>query len=153
MASRRVMRSVVRCFLDSFRSRNTDHRGYWLLGQLPREPAELRFDLLAPTPAPAADGPIAAASALATRRFATLLHKAGLSLDVVQSASLEITRLPEVALGWRGESVVEGQQLHVLVSVSLINGRRHQHDCRLFVAPHDSAEERRRMERDWGLRE
>lgn len=142
------MKSVVRSFLDSYTSRNSDLRGYWLLGQLPRDLMEARLDLLQPPRV--AESPLASAHAIAARRFTTLVSKSGLSLDLMRSATLEFTRLPELVLGRRGDAVAEGNLVRFVVHVMMDRGQTYRAECEAFVAPHDPSLERQRGKSNWG---
>jgi hypothetical protein len=46
MATRRVIKSVLRNFLGTYTSRYSEIRGYWLFGFLVPDLGELHFDLL-----------------------------------------------------------------------------------------------------------
>ncbi len=120
LATRRAMKSVVRGFLGTYASRNSDYRGYWMHGQLPPDLLHCTIDLLGLVPLQT--GITEAVCHLAVRRFAEQLHRGGLTLDLVREATLQIASTGELVRGWQGD----------------------------FVAPHDPEKERRRREADWG---
>jgi hypothetical protein len=148
MATRKVMRSVLRGFLGTYTSRYSDYRGYWLHGQLPPDLLECTVDLLGSAPLP--HGPAEAARRLAVRRFAEQLHKSGLARDVVREAALHIARTAEVVEGRQGDFVVPGHIVRFSARSVMDNGRVYQDECKVFVAPHDPDKEGRRLEADWG---
>jgi hypothetical protein len=146
MTTRRAMRSVLRGFLGAYTSRYSDHRGYWLHGQLPSNLLAWSVDLMGA--APSSDDLTEAARGLATRRFAEQLHKAGLTFDVVREATLHIERLPDRVRGWQGEFRSDGHLVRFTARSVMDNGRIYQDELAIFVAPHDPAKERRRLEAD-----
>jgi hypothetical protein len=146
MPTRRAMKSVLRGFLGAYTSRYSDHRGYWLHGQLPSNLRDWSVDLLGSTPA--SDELAEAARSLATRRFAEQLHKAGLTFDVVREATLRIERIPDLVQGPQGEFQSDGHMVRFTARSVTDHGRTYQDEHTLFVAPHDPAKERRRVEDD-----
>jgi hypothetical protein len=134
--------------LGTYTSRYSDHRGYWLHGQLPSDLLECAFDLLGSARLP--DGPTEAARRLAVRRFAEQLHKSGLTLDVVREATLHIARAAEMVEGRQGDFVAVGRMVRFSARSVMDNGRVYEDQRTVFVAPHDPERERRRLEADWG---
>lgn len=134
-------------FLGTFASRYSDHRGYWLFGQLPvgldRCSVDLRGD------PPEGESPVEVARRLAIRRFNEQVRKAGLDRSVVAEALLSWTRA-EPVLGWQGDHQVSGHRVELRARVVTDMGRavERRHVC--FVAPHDPSRERRRLRVDWG---
>jgi hypothetical protein len=141
MTARRVMTGVLYNFLDTYISRYSDYRGYWLHGQLPSSVEKWKFDLLGRTPE--SDTPVGEAWRLASRRFAEQLYKAGLTLDLVREAALEIVRIQGVVKGWQGDFMADGQMVRFSARSVVDTGRVYQNERTIFVAPHDPRKERR----------
>jgi hypothetical protein len=77
---------VLHNVLGTFASRHSDHRGYWLLGQLPADLDRWVVDLMADPPE--GESPIDVARRLAVRRFKEQLGKSGFDASVVREADL-----------------------------------------------------------------
>jgi transposase-like protein len=142
MTTRRAMPSVLHNFLGTYTSRNSDHRGYWLFGQLPAEPQEWAWDLLVRSEA--GDEAARAAHRLACRRFAEQVAKSGIDRDAIHEARLRLSRRPGSSHGWQGEHWTNGHMVQFSVSAVMDDGRVHELDRSVFVAPHDPRRERRR---------
>lgn len=142
------MKSVLHGFLGTYTSRNSDYRGYWILGQLPSDLQEWTIDLLGS--APVSEEPAEAVHRLAARRFAKQVQKAGFTFGVLREATLQITRIPGVIAGWQGDFSADGQMIRFAARAVMDNGRIYRDERTVFVAPHDSEKERRRLEPDWG---
>lgn len=142
------MKSVLHNFLGTFTSRYSDHRGYWLLGQLPQDLERFSVDLLGDPP----DGhaAIKVAQRLAIRRFAEQVLKSGLDQAVVREALLELTRDSMPVLGRQGEFEARGRSMGFLARVVTDDGRAFEEQQAVFVAAHDPSKERRRNPVDWG---
>lgn len=134
-------------FLGTFTSRHSDHRGYWLFGQLPADLDRWSLDLRGDPPA--GESPVDVARRLAIRRFNEQVCKAGLDRSVVAEALLSWSRA-EPFLGWQGDHLVSGHRVELRARVVTDMGRavERRHTC--FVAPHDPIRERRRLPVDWG---
>ncbi len=134
-------------FLGTFASRYSDHRGYWLFGQLPaaldRWVVDLRGD------PPEGEAPVEFARRLAIRRFKEQLGKAGLDMSVVREAALSWIR-DEPAVGWQGEHEARGHRVELQVRVVTDKGGIVERRQSSFVAVHDPSRERRRLPVDWG---
>lgn len=135
-AAHKLMKGAVCGFLGTFTSRNSDFRGFWLHGQFLPGLEEWAVDLLGP--APCGDGAREYACRLARRRFAEQVNKVGLGLEVVESATLLVSRALELNL-WR-----------FVVQVVLDSGREVEHQTSLFVRQHDPGREFRRIRTHWG---
>ena len=147
--TRRALRGVLAGFLGTYVSRHSDHRGYWVFGQL--DDADRRnmvVDLLAP--APEIDSPRTAARALAVRRFAEQLARHGLTRDVVAHAELRLTGTDEFADCWHGRERSRARRLLFRATVRSDLGAVYEADCSTLVAPHDPTKEGRRHEEQWG---
>ena len=131
------MRGVLGDFLGAYTSRRSEHEGYWLFGFLVAELTELRVDLLAP---PTGDprGAREIAIAMATRKFAEQLRKAGLDRSQIREASLSITRGTE-ATGTINGHLVRGYRVQFRATGVMSGGQSHHRDQVVFVAPHDPA--------------
>ena len=138
------MRSVLHNFLDTYTSRNSDYRGYWLHGQLLADLGQFEFNLLElSSHSLDSDGPRAAARLLASLRFTEQFQKAGLTQDMFQEARLQITRIDEVVKGWQGDFIADGHMVRFTARSVMDNGSVYQDERIVFVAPHDPAKERR----------
>lgn len=134
-------------FLGTFMSRYSDHRGYWLFGQLPADLDRLVVDLREDPPE--GEAMVKVARRLAIRRFKEQVGKAGLDISVVQEAALSWTR-GEPALGCQGEHEVQGHRVETHVRVVTDRGGVIERRQSYFVAVHDPSRERRRLPVDWG---
>lgn len=147
--TRRALRGVLAGFLGTYVSRHSDHRGYWIFGQL--HDADLRdmvVDLLAPPPE--VDSPRAAARALAVRRFAEQLAKHGLTRDVVVHAELQLTGTDDLADVRRGRERSRARRIFFRATARSDLGAVYEASCSTLVAPHDPTQERRRHQEQWG---
>ncbi len=142
------MKSVLHNFLGTFTSRYSDHRGYWLFGQLPADLERFSVDLLRDPPD--GDAAIQVAQRLAVRRFAEQVLKSGLDLSGVHEAVLELTRDSKPVLGRQGDFGTRGRNMSLLVRVVMDGGRVFEEQQAVFVAAHDPSKERRRNPADWG---
>ena len=140
MTSRRPLKSVLHNFLGTYLSRNSDHGGYWLFGQLPADLVRWAVDLREDPPEGAA--PLEVARRLAILRFREQLGKAGLDMSVVREAALSWRR-DEPALGRQGEHKVQGHRIEVHIRVVTDRGRVLEKQQSIFVAVHDPGKERR----------
>jgi hypothetical protein len=147
VASRRVLKSVLHNFLGTFASRYSDHRGYWLFGQLPADLDRWSVDLRGDPPE--GEATVEVARRLAIRRFDEQVRKAGLDRSVVAEAVLSWTRA-EPALGWQGDHEVSGHRVELLAQAVTDTGRAIERRQTCFVAAHDPCRERRRLPVDWG---
>lgn len=136
VAARKRMKGALCGFLGTFTSRYSDYRGYWVHGQfLPGMP-EWTVDLL--DSEPSGDGPQSSAERLAIRRFEEQVLKAGLSLDVVRSARLHVTRDARPHT-WRFHA-----------GVTMRSGHAVEREQTLIVREHHPGREIRRARTDWG---
>lgn len=147
MASRKMLNSVLHNFLATFASRNSDHAGYWLFGQLSDDLDWWSVDLRSDPPQGAL--PVEVARRLAVRRFREQVCNAGLDMSVVAEALLTWSRV-EPMVGWLGGHEVSGHRVVLLVRVETYAGRVLEQSLVCFVAPHDPCRERRRLPADWG---
>jgi hypothetical protein len=143
MASASVMRSVLRGFLGTYTSRNSDLGGYWLFGFLVSDLSALTVDLVVGAHTGASQ-PAAEAARVAIKRFHEQLGKARLAAHRIKEAALTITRLEGPARGIVNERASDGFQVLVEVTATMDTGRSYREACRIFVAPHNPLIERRR---------
>lgn len=109
MARRRPIRGALAGFLGTFTSRNSDHHGYWLLGQLPDSVlTEGVFDLRNPCHGICVVTTVA--RELAATRFEEQVVKAGLRMAVVQSARLRIHAIGQDIECWQGDHRSKGDE-------------------------------------------
>lgn len=143
----RVLTSVLHNVLGTFASRYSDHRGYWLLGQLPADLDRWVVDLMADPPE--GESTIDVARRLAVRRFKEQLGKSGFDASVVREAELAWTR-QEPAFGWQGEYRAQGRRVELRMRVVTDKARIVERRRSVFVAVHDPGKESRRLPIDWG---
>lgn len=143
-----MMKSVLAGFLGTYTSRNCDFEGYWLLGRVPLEAWPPVIDLLEePAPGPSL---VDAARRLAVTRFQEQLQKVGLGVDGLTEAMLHVRQGSRVVSGFRGEVACEGRMFGFAARVTRVDGRMVEYEQTVFVAPHDSTKERRRVPEMWG---
>lgn len=148
MPTHRVIRSALNNFLGSYTSRNSDYRGYWLFGIVEQALSNADFDLLARPFGAAVDDPLAAAAGLAAAKFQQQVQKAGLSLSLIRSARLHIRKLPEPVDEIVNGRPTSGHKVRFCATAVMDNGRMHERERTLFVAPHDARHEYRST-REW----
>ena len=140
------MRGALRNFLDSYTSRYSDHRGYWLFGFLVPVLDELRIDLLAQHDT-LSDAPFDVARRSAAVRFADQVQKTGLSRALISQAWLTIRKLPGAITSSIDGHLRTGHEISFSAEAVTDDGRRLELEKVLFVAPHDPALERRSTRR------
>jgi hypothetical protein len=143
------MKSVLHNFVGTFTSRNSDHLGYWLFGQLPLSIARLGVDLLGSPPV--GDALPDVVERLAIRRFAEQLLVSGLERSVVREAALRLTRESTPVFGRYGGFEARGHTMTFLARVVMEGGTVVEHQRSAFLAAHDPTRERRRSRDDSGL--
>lgn len=143
MPTWRVMRSALSSFLGTLTSRNPDHGGYWIWGQVEQQLADLNVDLLAEPPE--ASTPMAAGARLARTNFREQVEKAGFSVSVVRGATLNVALGPahEVRAG-SSSPYSEGHVATFMVVARMDDGRTFAKEATIFVAPHSRSHEMRR---------
>lgn len=141
MAGWRTLRSVLPNFLDTFASRYTECKGYWLFGLAESDLHGLVVNLL--TVPPSDLGPFGGQVAVnAARKFREQCGKQGVSLSCLRSATLAIER---IACCTRicGSYPRMGCDYLIIIEVQTMYGHRLVREKRIFVAPHDPICERR----------
>lgn len=141
MVRRSALRGLLGNFLATFVSRNSDHDGYWLLGQLPLDHASQRIDLLGAPPV--GDAPLCVATRLAIQRLHEQLAQAGVDPTFLQEAVLHWTSSPSAHLGLHGGEPSRGHDVEFCVRAVTDLGRCFERRQRVFVAPHDPTRELR----------
>jgi uncharacterized protein YqfA (UPF0365 family) len=126
--------------------------GYWLFGFVVADLTEIEVDLMAPRDGPAAGSSLDGLIAAARRRFAEQLAKAQLSTSQVASAGLRVVRVPgEVPVAGTAGGLRHGVGVSLDAFAVTSAGARVNRKTTINVAPHDSALERRRDAKNWGL--
>ncbi len=136
MPTRLVLRGVLHSFLQTYTSRNSDYRGYWLWGQLVGELDELAFDLLADADPPATL--VGAAHRRASTAFAEQVRRSGLSASRIAEASVRLVRQLEPAEGMVNGLRRTGFRLRFEARAVTDTGRRFDASRIVFAAPHYS---------------
>jgi hypothetical protein len=142
MATRRVIKSVLRNFLGTLTSRYSDWHGYWLFGFVVNDLERLDHDLLIPVASSPAETPLAHIRSLATMKFQEQLSKARLDPIRVREATLVLERLPgrvEVQLAY--PYATDGYRVRFMVSATTDLGKVYECAQIVAVAPHDPAHE------------
>jgi hypothetical protein len=133
MPTRRVIKGVLVNFLGTYVSRNSRFGDFLLFGYLVDEPGEVRLDLLGH---PIVDSAIPSGFAVrsAIDKFDAQRRKAGLDASLIRSATLTITRPPEVVRGTIGY-LCDGFNVRFHVEAVMDNGRRFEHSRVEFIVP------------------
>jgi hypothetical protein len=144
MASRRVIKGVLGNFLGTYASRNSDYHGNLLFGFLVGDLGELRINLLEQH-VNDPDTPVGVAVWSAAAKFQDQRQKAGLAPTQVRDAWLTIQRLPGLEWGSVNGHSCAGFNLRFLAAATMDDGKRYERERVVFVAPHDSTVELRRV--------
>jgi hypothetical protein len=145
MANRRTIKGVLHNFLDTYASRYSDYRGYWLFGFLIETIDGKKFDLL--DPALKTDVPIAGLASmdfarhLAAHKFGDQMKKAGIPESWLKEAELLFTKSAEPTNGAARGQYFSGHFLTLSVRVLTDGGGTYQNSMRIFVAPHNPIRE------------
>jgi hypothetical protein len=142
MPSHGAARALIHNFLGTYTSRNSDHKGYWVLGFVAAGLVYAEWDLLSQD-ASSADDPIAAARHLAFARFTEQASKAGLR-DVISRARMcirggEARTVPPPRAGAMARG---GYEMSFTVEVETPRGTERGRVA-MTIAPHDPALESR----------
>jgi hypothetical protein len=143
MATRRIIKSVLRNFLGTLTSRYSDWHGYWLFGFVVNDLERLDHDLLIPVAGSPDETPLARIRSLATRKFLEQLSKARLDPIHIREANLILERLPgcvEVHV-YPYPSTTSGYRVRFMVSAKTDLGKVYECEQIIGVAPHDPAHE------------
>ena len=127
MPSRKALKSVIRGFLGTYVSRNSDFDGSLLFGFVIDGLTVEEIDLIVPAPASPPRPPQRELSRLARHKFQDQLSKVGLPLSVVRNATLTIRK---------GEpSTVWGADVFFNVRVETDLGRVYEDGVHEFIYP------------------
>jgi hypothetical protein len=138
----RILTGVLRGFLGSYVSRNSDFHGYWLFGLLVTDLRRMEIDLLSVPDSAMVLTPDEAARVLAAAKFLDQLTKVGFSVTRLASATLVLERLAQVT-ALAGCYARPGFNVLFRASVTADTGRVFTSEDVVFVAPHDPRFEQR----------
>jgi hypothetical protein len=136
MATRRVVKSVLGNFLGTYVSRYSDYHGYLLFGFLVADLGEMRINLVGEDKCDP-DTPVGVAIQSAVIKFEAQRAKAGLAGTQLHEAWLTIRRLPDSVRGFVNGHLCAGFHVSFLAEAVMDNGRRHQRERVVFLAPHN----------------
>jgi hypothetical protein len=137
MPTRRVIQSVLRNFLETLISRNSDWRGYWVFGFVINDLDRIDCDPLLPADRSPAETPIEYVRSLATIKFQDQLSKAGLNPIRIREATLLIERLPGNVEVQFYPFTTPGYRLRFRVSALTDLGKAYECEHIVAVAPHN----------------
>ena len=127
MPSRKLLKNVIRGFLGTYVSRNSDFNGALLFGDVIDHLTVDEINLTESAPTPPSMTAEHALTALARFKFHDQLFKVGLPLSVVQSATLTIRKCDP--------SATCGSDLLFTVRVETDRGRVYEDGVREFIYP------------------
>ena len=142
MTTRRAIKSALYGFLGTYVSRYSDYDGYWLFGFLVPKLEHLGIDLLAES-ASHSETLQATAISLARDKFREQVAKAGVPMQAIGEATLEVSKLPELYSCLVAGRMREGYNITFTVRVRMDSGRVYRREICTFVAPHDASLEGR----------
>ncbi len=134
---RRRIPAVLHNFLETFTSRNSDYRGYWLFGFLVNDMLPVTIDLLHEEQRNSKSGPLSVASREAVRKFREQIEKADMPLGLITSAAVTITKSSPPKSGKVNNYIVTGYYISVAVIVTSDLATTYRSQKLVFVAPHD----------------
>jgi hypothetical protein len=134
VASRKMLKSVIRGFLGTYVSRYSEFDGDLLFGFVVDGLTCEEIDLMVPAPTSAASTPHCELSRLARHKFQEQLSKVGLPMSAVHSATLKISKGEPRAcrVNRPGESPIGGFDVSFKVRVVTDLGRVYEdgvHEC------------------------
>ncbi len=138
----RILKGVLDHFLGTYTSRYSEYQGYWVFGQMLDQLESLQIDLLSRDKTEPESGPTNAAGQIAVQRFQEQAAKAALSISRIQTAWLQIEKLPALVDGFVGDRICSGCNVRFVATAILKSGKKFERETTIFVAPHD-----RRIER------
>lgn len=144
MPTRKILHSVLQGFLGTFRSRYSDHGGYWIFGLVISEIETKTIDLLAND---VDHQPAAILTPLARLRFREQIDKHHVPIAYVRSAQLELRRVGELGRPAIDLYSADGYELSMTVRVTTDLGKTHAKEAKIFAAPHDPKRETRSTRR------
>jgi hypothetical protein len=136
------MAGVLRDLLASITSRNSDYRGYWLLGFMVEDLLEgFQIDLLRAVPQNPAE-PIEVLCALARGRFQGITASYGIPIERLSSAILQGKVIASAVQGAPMAGARRGWMAHFSANAVVDGNRRHYEAfIDVFLSPHDPAKE------------
>ena len=137
MATRRIIKSVLRNFLGTLTSRYSDWHGYWLFGFVVNDLERLDHDLLIPVADSPEDTPLAHIRSLATIKFQEQLSKARLDPIHIREATLILERLQGRVEVQAYRYARSGYRVRFMVSATTDLGKVYECEHIVAVAPHD----------------
>jgi hypothetical protein len=141
MATRRIIKSVLRNFLGTLTSRYSDWHGYWLFGFVVNDLERLDHDLLIPVAGSPDETPLAHLRTLATTKFLEQLSKVRLDPIRIREAILVIERLPgrvEVQYNpYTDPYTTSAYRMRFVVRAITDLGKVYECEQIIAVAPHD----------------
>jgi hypothetical protein len=138
MSKRRIIKSVLHNFLETYMSRNSDLDGYWLFGYLVEDIQKVRFNLLDVNP-DIDNSPTAVAKRLAVKKFSEQIEKAKLSQAIIQGAFLDITKTSVTDgeyVTYNGHFFIP-HKLMFVVNAQADNGKMYEWTASLIVDQHN----------------
>ena len=133
--------SALDGFLGTMTSRNSDHEGYWVWGQVESRLDGLDVDLLG-TPPPDDDA-FSTAVRMACQDLRDQVRKAGLDFGLVSQARLQVAFEGGLQIDRINGVAVEGHIARFVALAALDACEVTTRETRVFVAPHDVGRERR----------
>lgn len=137
MKVRRHIPAVLHNFLESFASRNSDYRGYWLFGFLVSDILPVTIDLLHWEQRGTSGGALAGAGREACEKFRQQVKKAGIPLQLITSAALTITKVSHPKPGEVNGYIMSGYDVSVAIEATTDQSKTYWSEKLIFVAPHD----------------
>jgi hypothetical protein len=149
VTSRHAIKAVLHNLLGTFTSRNSDYKGYWMLGFLVADVDRRSIDLLVADPPDGSRTTWDAATQLAVARFREQALKLGVPMEAVRDAELQVERLPGAAKAVINSKNWQGFKVRLVARATMDSGRSYERDLRVFVAPHSRRELRRTKPARW----
>lgn len=138
------MRSVLDNFLSTLVSRNSDHDGYWLLGQIYCELTDLQADLLGRSSGSPAE-PLGFAQKCVSDMFLDQMTKGRIRADRVRSALLNTSYVRAEVWRFVNGCCTPGSVVQFVAEATMSSGMKYTKSRDIFVAPHDPSRERQSM--------
>lgn len=142
---RKTIEGVMRNFLATFTSRNTDYEGYSPFGMLVPDLGEMEIDLLSPHPSIGSSSPVEAVVQIAADKFQEQCEKAGLSALALSEARLLLRKDPNPTTLLVNETHRVCHEISFALHVSSGFGKTNHLATSLWIAPHDPSLEIQNM--------
>jgi|SRR5665213_1721611 len=150
MPRRSALKGVLHNFLETYTSRYSDYKGYWLFGQVVDALDRIEFDLMSQCLKPENEL-IDFAANLAAAKFADQMRSSRLRMSCVKEARLTIARLPGAAEDQISFHLRPGHRVSFAIRAVSDLDKIYECEKRVFVAPHDPARETQRAMGYWGV--